>query len=1632
MPGSAIKVVVRLRPFNSREKQSNTLPVVTASSQRSEVTVVKGFSEKAVRHSYRFDNVFGAFTTQEEVFQQTLSPIVSDVLKGFESTVFAYGQTGTGKTFTMEGNVNVKDQEGVIPRSCQAIFSALCSGRFKEHSVRVSYLEIYNEELTDLLTGSGGLKVSACSDGSTTCVGLSEVDVDSPEEVINIIRESQERRQTAETNMNKASSRSHCLFTLVVTSKEEVDGGVVERQGKLHLVDLAGSECAKSTGAASGSVRFRESQNINKSLLTLGRVITALRDKQSRVPYRDSKLTRLLQEALGGKSKTCIIATVSPSSLCVEETLSTLKYAEKAQGITNKAVSAAVRMTANATGTASSSAGGVFDGNDKASRRTFAEMEARYIYMTSQCEEAQAALGRKHDELMTMAEKAKTTEAALAGAQTALDTSVQSLKQATAANEAMFSKLEEQQLALARKNKVVQARRETEGNLHTEAKALINTLEGSISNGESLHATIVEEMRLKQVLRDNAKEFFQTSKQLLQDMKSKVPEFASVQKTKRSELHSLVTEGTTEANSKLAEWTESSRKEHEREVEAVSELGEAFRGHLQKANTELSAHTESRVSDLNELAKDLDTQCQQGTANTNALCKVAAKGEEDIANWCEATKQRLDNFEKKITESLGAYAQLMDRHMEGNQNKAQQQKDMLRSSKNQLGSLSDALANQLSAQSTHTNTITQLQKNLSTMMTEQVQLVQEQHVSLTEAATEQSQVHAALCSKHSESLCLMLNELTSKGESQAALFAQQQQALEQTLSEHQANAMPVSSEMAEALAKLSSTMTSATSQQQAALASQHNRLTTTNESVEQLGGNDRRFEQHMETLEQAAAHLRASTTEQQSLLSEQKNKLVSTLDLHVKSGEGVTEAEHLRFIGDLATHVQKSTNSHVGVLKSQAEALTDARAKHLEGQQHSEEVHKETIERVRMHVETTSESQQQALREQNASLKSLLESQKMDQKRILETVMTNVQQLLSNELNKLDAELTGGVQSLTTNNDSLIQNVGEFKTKLCSESAQMVKETNQWCDKGTTTAASLHDIKEVNNEVQAALGTMAQQAASQIVELTGHTEAWATCAKQVSENVRGITEQNEQGSTMINSMMEKAEEFMQTTTEQTNQWSESVKSAKGSISTALTENGSVNQAISTNMADVETQKDEMAGKVAGWGACNVVVENNLKTAIEANTDMTGHQVANQQAISDRIAHVSDEANEILESGNKIGKDINKSLESNGNFTTTLEEASKSLDSEVAKVGEEAVGITANTQAVDGMTKALTKDNEAQIAHTQAQQESFKQQGSETTEQHSALTTTFSDMLGTEHTEVASHLASRKTTKDAVAEEAEKLCSGFEATTTMVGSKVGATNKELVNESERVTQDWANFEEAQQSMREKMIGASKDFSVSLAESYNSQTTSLSALTAKHSESLDEQGDVCDQFAGETVDHVTRTEGVIGDYCTTKAQMDEVVAEVSPLEQFEFSHDISETAPESEIESQVELTADVMANLRKTLGLSDQSTETDATDTAADTAIEAANDITVLSLKRAVLSPVKVNTMASADSKNTKGSRKQKLAKPSAKNSSNVAAHGVENVAPKDTTVSKLKKRSKRLREPSKNAGALKSPRKVAKC
>ena len=390
---STVKVCVRLRPLNKREKSgsSDHIPVITTDMNENSVTIVKGLGSKAVQHRFHVDSVFGSFAEQQEIFDNSVRPIISEVLDGFEATVFAYGQTGTGKTYTMEGDIASEEHMGIIPRSCKTFFEKLAEPQYVSSRVSCSYLEIYNEELSDLLINKESdtvetLKICTTSKGKggrVVCMGLKTRTVGSADEVIEVLNEARERRQIGETKMNKHSSRSHCLFTLQIESTEEVDGGRIQRTGKLHLVDLAGSECAKSTGAQSGSTRLKESKNINKSLLTLGRVIATLRSGSGRVPYRDSKLTRLLQEALGGRCKTLIVATLSPSILSLEESLSTMSYAEQAHGIVNKPIEARARMSMYGAGKSGHmSSGGGQAG--EVSTQTFVEMEQKLRYYQSQ------------------------------------------------------------------------------------------------------------------------------------------------------------------------------------------------------------------------------------------------------------------------------------------------------------------------------------------------------------------------------------------------------------------------------------------------------------------------------------------------------------------------------------------------------------------------------------------------------------------------------------------------------------------------------------------------------------------------------------------------------------------------------------------------------------------------------------------------------------------------------------------------------------------------------------------------------------------------------------------------------------------------------------------------------------------------------------------------------------------------------------------------------------------------------------------------------------------------------------------------------------------------------------------------
>ncbi|XP_014167698.1 kinesin-like protein KIF3A isoform X2 [Geospiza fortis] len=313
---------------------------VNVDEMRGTITVHKTDSSNEPPKTFTFDTVFGPDSKQLDVYNLTARPIIDSVLEGYNGTIFAYGQTGTGKTFTMEGVRAVPELRGIIPNSFAHIFGHIAKAEGDTRFlVRVSYLEIYNEEVRDLLgkDQTQRLEVKERPDVGVYIKDLSAYVVNNADDMDRIMTLGHKNRSVGATNMNEHSSRSHAIFTITIECSEKgVDGNMHVRMGKLHLVDLAGSERQTKTGAT--GQRLKEATKINLSLSTLGNVISALVDgKSTHVPYRNSKLTRLLQDSLGGNSKTMMCANIGPADYNYDETISTLRYANRAKNIKNKA-----------------------------------------------------------------------------------------------------------------------------------------------------------------------------------------------------------------------------------------------------------------------------------------------------------------------------------------------------------------------------------------------------------------------------------------------------------------------------------------------------------------------------------------------------------------------------------------------------------------------------------------------------------------------------------------------------------------------------------------------------------------------------------------------------------------------------------------------------------------------------------------------------------------------------------------------------------------------------------------------------------------------------------------------------------------------------------------------------------------------------------------------------------------------------------------------------------------------------------------------------------------------------------------------------------------------------------------------
>ncbi|RMZ91683.1 hypothetical protein DV736_g1099, partial [Chaetothyriales sp. CBS 134916] len=725
-----IRVVVRCRGRSAREVKENSGVVVSTNGVKGKNVELSMGPNAISNKTYHFDRVFSPAADQAIVFDDVVAPILNEMLSGFNCTIFAYGQTGTGKTYTMSGDMTdslglLSDEAGIVPRTLYSLFQRLEADGV-ECAVKCSFIELYNEELRDLLAADDGVKLKIFDDASrkshaaTLVQGMEESHINSAAAGIKLLQRGSHRRQVAATKCNDLSSRSHTVFTITTYVKKPNGDEDFICAGKLNLVDLAGSENIQRSGAE--NKRAAEAGLINKSLLTLGRVINALVDKGSHIPYRESKLTRLLQDSLGGRTKTCIIATVSPARSNLEETISTLDYAFRAKNIRNKPqVNSMIskktllrEFTAEIEKLkseliATRQRNGVYLSNEQYEEITV-ESESRRILTEEQrarIETMEVSLRNKVQELFnltnsltTLKRDSESTRATLASTSDVLFKTESVLKDT--------EELLEDERALR------QAHEETEGALRSMGNELIHTIATSVRDLTAAQ----EKLRRRSNLHHQNQQAWQTSAerigQTCADVEQQVSSFqqthAALLTTSSQRLEEYVSEETVKLNScrqmlmsKVSELETSQTAIETRSNSAHAAMNDVF-GEIKLLREEVKDRVGDGLKGLNEAAAkisgevitELDRFHEQLHSSYSSLGKEIKSLFEDMTK--QLTSQRKENDRlrrqlqlaqrKKIDATRGASRQLQE-CLEEERRLSQQERQQL---KEQIFALIDASA----------------------------------------------------------------------------------------------------------------------------------------------------------------------------------------------------------------------------------------------------------------------------------------------------------------------------------------------------------------------------------------------------------------------------------------------------------------------------------------------------------------------------------------------------------------------------------------------------------------------------------------------------------------------------------------------------------------------------------------------------------------------------------------------------------------------------------------------------------------------------------------------------------------------------------------------------------------------------
>eukprot|EP00048_Salpingoeca_helianthica_P015751 m.228427 g.228427 ORF g.228427 m.228427 type:complete len:1144 (+) comp17477_c0_seq1:140-3571(+) len=694
MGGVKVDVFVRVRPKG--EFDGDEPSVITADKEQGQIVLEDpaGYPAK-----YTYDKVYGQDTLQEEVYEDCVSPIIEQVCRGLSCAIFAYGQTGAGKTYTMRGDLSADlSKQGIIQRSVTHLFRRLQEHDYTDVKISGTFLEIYNEELEDLFidkprdTGKGpapaaGKKAPAATaapklmlvddpERGCVCAGLTEIPVNTLEEIMQALVEAEARCRFSETKMNKMSNRAHRIFTLIVNFKR-YDNPV---QATLTFVDLAGSEDISKSGAK--GMTAREASHINKSLLTLGRVINALACNEKHIPYRDSKLTRLLSEALGGVCKTSFIACISPCASSQTETNSTLRYAERAMEALN--ISQLPRWKQDEI---------MIDGLTRRVQQLLDELELKdrihYEEMT-ELKNDKIALTAENGELKrTVRHKERTIERLLrrkGQLKSGLNIVTQQREVLTSQREALQAELLETRKVrdgyLADRNnlqtvlqavrsireRLLKAHNETEAALTQDAQALKRTIEGAVVDIDDLHTEIQRKKGLSQHNEKVADNFKDRASSKLRGLVQAVSEFKVAQD-----------EAFADAAALLADLKSTRQKETATIRADLARLAgnmTSMFADITKFGKDTDAATRAKLAkarDFSESSRD-----ETEVALTKLKAQIAARLEEirlhsatldeGLAGWADKVKSRLgetlassQQFSKDVLSSASA----LQAHLEG-------------------------------------------------------------------------------------------------------------------------------------------------------------------------------------------------------------------------------------------------------------------------------------------------------------------------------------------------------------------------------------------------------------------------------------------------------------------------------------------------------------------------------------------------------------------------------------------------------------------------------------------------------------------------------------------------------------------------------------------------------------------------------------------------------------------------------------------------------------------------------------------------------------------------------------------------------------------------------------------------------